>query len=162
MPPAELVAIAVRDATRAPMKVREAARISVERGVEGDFRGRPGARQVTLLGEEGWQAACDALGEALPWTLRRANLLVRGLDLRECVGARVRVGGALLEVTEETAPCGVMDEQRTGLRAALAPEWRGGVCCRVIEGAEVRVGDTVALERFPEGPRPAAGVRGDA
>jgi MOSC domain-containing protein YiiM len=146
MPSGVLVAIALRDASRAPMRLMEQAVVSVERGVEGDVRGKPGPRQVTVLGSEGWQAACEAVGEALPWTLRRANLLLRGLDLVDSVGDRLRVGGALLEITEETDPCVVMDRQHDGLRSALAPDWRGGVCCRVIEGATVTVGDPVALE----------------
>lgn len=143
----ELVAIAVRDASRAPMQRLDRAPISQERGVEGEFRGKPGARQVTVLAEEGWGAACAELDVELDWTTRRANLLVRGIDLRDSVGARLRVGGATLEVTEETDPCRVMDLQHEGLRAALEPEWRGGVCCRVIEGGDVAVGDVVSLER---------------
>ncbi len=151
MPDAELVAIAVRDATRAPMKLRDAASISVERGVEGDFRGKPGLRQVTVLTEEGWAAACDAVGEPLDWTLRRSNLLVRGIELRDRVGQRLRVGDALLEITEETDPCRVMDKQHDGLRAALEPDWRGGVCCRVIESGDVTVGCGVRLEQGARG-----------
>jgi hypothetical protein len=38
-----------------------------------------------------------------------------------------------------------MDEAQLGLRAALKPEWRGGVSCRVVEGATIRVGDRVEL-----------------
>ncbi len=147
MPTGKLVAIATREATRAPMQVLDAAMVSEAHGVEGDFRGKPGPRQVTVLDEEAWAAACAALGEDLPWTLRRSNLLVRGIDLKESLGARLRVGGALLEVTEETEPCMVMDKQHAGLRSALGPDWRGGVSCRVIEGAAVAVGDDVVIER---------------
>jgi len=150
MPTGKLVAIATREATRAPMQVLDAALVSEAHGVAGDFRGKPGPRQVTVLGEEGWAAACTALAEDLPWTLRRSNLLVRGVDLTESVGSRLRVGGALLEVTEETEPCMVMDKQHPGLRSALGPEWRGGVSCRVIEGAAVAVGDDVVIERAPD------------
>jgi len=146
MPPGELVSIAIREATRVPMQVLAAAEVTAERGVEGEFRGGPGPRQVTLLAEESWAAACEALGAQLPWTTRRANLLVRGVDLVGTVGKRIRVGGALLEITEETAPCRVMDLQHEGLRLALSPEWRGGVCARVVEGAMLSVGDPVAVE----------------
>ena len=45
----------------------------------------------------------------------------------------------------ETDPCSRMDEQHAGLRDALTPDWRGGVCCRVIAGGNVAVGDEVRL-----------------
>ena len=141
----QLVAIAVRSATRVPMETLDRARVTLEQGVDGEFRGKPGPRQVTVLAEESWSAACAELGEELPWTLRRANLLVRGVDLEESVGSRLRVGGTLLEVTEETAPCRIMDLQHEGLRAALTPHWRGGVCARVVEGGEIAVGDAAGL-----------------
>lgn len=125
------------------------ARVSVEGGVEGDFRGKPGPRQVVVLGREGFEAACAALGASLPWTLRRANLYVEGLDLRHCIGARIAIGSVLLEVTEECEPCFVMDRMHEGLRDALAPEWRGGVACRVLRGGEIAVGDAVGLSPAP-------------
>jgi len=36
-----------------------------------------------------------------------------------------------------------MDAQHSGLKAALTPDWRGGVSCMVAEGGQVGVGDTV-------------------
>lgn len=128
------------------MQEASRARVSVEGGVEGDFRGKPGPRQVVVLGREGFEAACAALGASLPWTLRRANLYVEGLDLRDSVGARIAIGSVLLEITEECEPCFVMDRMHDGLRSALAPEWRGGVACRVLRGGEIAAGDAVALE----------------
>lgn len=142
----ELVAIAVRDATQAPMRTPESAEVTLEAGVEADFRGKPGPRQVTVLTEEAWRAACDELGETVPWTLRRANLLVRGVDLRDSTGRRIRVGPVELEVSEECAPCQVMDRQREGLRSALEPEWRAGVACRVVTPGRITIGDPVALD----------------
>ena len=46
----------------------------------------------------------------------------------------------------ETAPCERMDEQHQGLRAALTPDWRGGVSCKVLNDATIKVGDGVAVE----------------
>lgn len=123
------------------------ARISLEAGVEGDFRGKPGPRQVTVLGREGFEAACAELGVALPWTIRRANLYVDGVELAETTGARLAIGDVLLEITGENEPCRVMDLQHEGLREALGPAWRAGVACRVLRGGEVAVGDAVLLVR---------------
>lgn len=147
-----LEGIATRDASRAPMRDCREARITPDAGVEGDLRGRPGPRQVTVLAAEGWEAACAALGETLPWTTRRANLLVRGAALAHTEGSVLQIGDVLLEITRETEPCLRMEEARAGLRRALAPDWRGGVCCRVVSGGTVHVGQRGEL-------RPA-GVQG--
>jgi MOSC domain-containing protein YiiM len=39
-----------------------------------------------------------------------------------------------------------MEEQHPGLKAALQPDWRGGVSCTVITGGPVSLGDEVELE----------------
>ena len=39
-----------------------------------------------------------------------------------------------------------MDAIADGLQAALKPDWRGGVCTRVIEGGTIRIGDTIRIE----------------
>jgi MOSC domain-containing protein YiiM len=115
-------------------------------GLAGDSRGRPGRRQVTVLTREGWAAACARLGDDPGWTTRRANLLVEGVTLEGVVGARLRIGPLVLEVTEECDPCRVMDRAASGLRRALEPSWAGGVCCRVEQGGTISVGDSVFLE----------------
>jgi len=38
-----------------------------------------------------------------------------------------------------------MDETEQGLRMALAPDWRGGVCCRVIRGGTISNGMLVTI-----------------
>jgi hypothetical protein len=56
--------------------------ISVEAGRRATA-GRPvPLRQITVLAREAWEAAAAALGDPdLPWTVRRANLLVEGVEL---------------------------------------------------------------------------------
>lgn len=113
-------------------------------GIAGERRfGR--ARQITLLSAAQWREVCAELGAQLPWTARRANLLVEGVPLANSVGRRIRCGAALLEVVCETDPCEQMDAAHPGLRAALLPEWRGGVSVRVLRGGAVQTGDAVAF-----------------
>ena len=148
-----LLAIAVRSRSRGAMQELAEAEVTRARGVAGDFRGRPGRRQVTVLNLESWQAACREAGDAhLPWTARRANLLVTGVDL--ATAAVLRIGEVELEVTGETAPCERMDEAFTGLRAAMKPAWRGGVTCRVRRPGLLRPGAPVSAQpaRAPESP----------
>lgn len=139
-----LVGLAVRPAPGVPMTTRGEAAVDERLGLEGDHRSRPGRRQLTVLTREGWDAACAELGRELPWTVRRANLLVEGLDLEGATGCRLRAGSALLEVTGETRPCRHI-EVHAGLREALEPEWRGGVTCRVLVGGRVALGTEVEL-----------------
>ena len=141
----KVLGIARRAKTRAPMEVLESAAVSIEAGVEGDLRGAFRDRQVTLLTQEGWQAACRDVGSDVPWTTRRANVLVEGLALAEEVGKTVYIGEVALLITGETDPCERMEEQVSGLRNALTPEWRGGVTCRVTAGGSIAVGDAVVL-----------------
>ena len=144
---AKLIGIAFKAKSEAPMETAEAARIEVESGLPGDYSGKLfKKRQVTVLSKEAWEAACAELGESLDWTTRRANLFVEGLpSLANSKGQRLRIGSALLEITEETEPCYRMDEARRGLREALSRDWRGGVCCRVIESGDVAEGDSAEL-----------------
>ena len=158
--PARLLAIAIRHRSRGTMQELPRAAVTAGGGVADDFRGRPGRRQVTMLSLENWQAACAQAGRPeLPWTTRRANLLVSGIDLAAAgeaaaEGCLLRIGAVELEVTGETAPCERMEEAWPGLRAALAVAGRGGVTCRVLRGGELAAGDPVQA-RFP---RQAAGA----
>lgn len=143
----KLAGVAWRERKRAPMQTLERAEISKATGVAHDFRGKPGPRQVTVLSAAAWRDACRELGEELPWTARRANLLVEGIDLPHSTGAIIGIGPVRLLVTGEIDPCSRMDEQHPGLTAALVPDWRGGVSCAVLEGGPVAVGDDVTFER---------------
>jgi len=137
-----LAAIAYRTKPKAPMTEIDSVEISCEQGVVPDTRGKPGRRQVTLLSRQSWQDACKELGVELPWTFRRANLLIDGLRFSATdVGRIIRIGEAELQVMIETDPCPRMDAQHLGLTAALTPHWRAGVCCRVIKSGLVRIGD---------------------
>lgn len=128
------------------METLDATTISVSAGVDGDHRGQLRCRQVTVITREGWEAACAELGQQLPWTTRRANILVEGLALAEATGRTIRIGEVALTITGETDPCSRMEEQAPGLCDALTPEWRGGVTCDVAHGGEVAVGDGARLE----------------
>jgi MOSC domain-containing protein YiiM len=140
-----LVGIARREKKRAEMEILDFAEISELTGVANDFRGKPGKRQVTIISAEAWGAACADLGQELPWTTRRSNLLVEDIALPRRTGDVIEVGSVRLLVTMEVDPCSRMEEQAEGLRQALAPDWRGGVACTVLKGGSVRIGDDVAV-----------------
>jgi len=131
-----------------PMRETVAARITKAQGVGSDARGKPGPRQVTVLTRAGWEAACAEIGIGyLPWTMRRANLLVDGIELKGKVGYDLQVGDAVLAITGETRPCERMSQAQPGLRAALEHDWRGGVTCRVVRSGNVANECAVVLRR---------------
>jgi MOSC domain-containing protein YiiM len=136
-----LLGIASRERPGDPLQTCDGIEIGPD-GLPGE-RKRSRKRQITVLAREDWEAACAEAGAALPWTTRRANLLVEGISLARSTGQKLRIGGALLQVTAETGPCAQMDAAHRGLRRALEPEWRGGVSCRVLEAAPIRSGDPV-------------------
>lgn len=144
-----LMGIARREAKRAPMETLERAEISKETGIANDWRGKPGRRQVTVISAASWADACRELGTEIPWTTRRANLLVEGIDLPHTTGAVIEIGAVRLLVTGEVDPCSRMDEQYQGLTEALKPDWRGGVSCSVLEEGIVAIGDGVTLKNGP-------------
>lgn len=141
----KLTGISRREKKRAPMETLERAEISTETGVARDWRGKPGRRQVTVISVASWQDACRVLGREIPWTTRRANLLVDGIVLQESTGVILEIGPVRLQVTGELDPCSRMDEQFEGLTEALRPEWRGGVSCTVLAGGPIAVGDAVTM-----------------
>ena len=143
----QLLDIAFRGKSRAKMQTKVETMISKVAGVEDDFRGKPGKRQVTVLSVEQWQLACDEVDIILPWTVRRANLLVNDVIFDSTmVGQQIKIGQLILLITRETDPCPRMDAQHQGLTQALTPDWRGSVCCRVIADGRVKVGDEVKVQ----------------
>ena len=141
-----LIGIALRNKRRGQMCQIDTAAIGLKFGVKGDYRGRAGPRQVTILSQESWSDACGQLNIDLPWTIRRANLLVTGKRFSsEDVGRIISIGKVELRITRETNPCHRMEDARAGLREALDIDWRGGVCCRVEQEGIIRIGMVAEL-----------------
>jgi MOSC domain-containing protein YiiM len=160
-----LVGIARRSARRAPMQLVETADVTTGAGIDGDHKGvRFPKRGITILAREDWEAAIALLTDLagpdfakagpLPWTARRANLFVEGVDLPQAAGALVAIGPVRLEVTAQTYPCRRMEEAHPGLMKALGPDWRGGVTCRVLDGGPITLGDPVTVLSSPKPHRP--------
>jgi MOSC domain-containing protein YiiM len=141
--------IGLRPARRAAMEVVDAARVSVDGGLEGD-RGRGGKRAVTLLQAEHLPVIAALAGHATvdPGTLRR-NLLVSGLNLAALRGRRVRIGTAELELTGPCAPCSRM-EQALGPGGYNAVRGHGGATARVVRAGAFALGDAVTVVPEPE------------
>jgi hypothetical protein len=125
-----------------PMDPVEAAVLDVHRGLIGNAN-RSRRRQVTIVSRERWTELMSALRADLNPSVRRANLMISGLDLQGSRGRVLLVGNARLKINGETRPCEQMDEAFPGLQALMRERWGGGVFAEVLEGGEIRIGDGV-------------------
>jgi MOSC domain-containing protein YiiM len=122
------------------------AKITKERGVNLGLPRKQSNRQVTLLSLDQWQAACDFLNVQLPWTTRRANMLVSGIEFNtQYIGKVINIGQLQLLITGETEPCYKMDWVHPGLSIALSRNFRAGVTCKVLNNADIEVGNAIHI-----------------
>ena len=141
-----LKGIARRLAIMEPMIELEETLVTCDSGVASDPRGQSGPRQVSLLLERDWWEVGFEMRRQLPWTLRRANLLVAGIELpiysyEPCC---LRIGEDLIiSINGEMAPCWRMDAVQEGLASALALDWRCGRICTVLQSGFIKRGDPV-------------------
>ena len=163
-----------RGSTHGPGKEnRDAIRLVAGHGVEGDVHAgetvkhrsrvrrdptQPNLRQVHLihaelhdsLREQGFEIEAGEMGE---------NLTTAGIDLLGLPrGTRLRVGdAAVIEVTGLRNPCAQLDGIAPGLMEATLERdpagaliRKAGVMAIVVEGGQVRMGDSIAVELPPE------------
>lgn len=135
-------ALWTKRAHRGVMDPRDAVTCVAGRGIDGNTC-RSSTRQVTIVAAEAWEAMMRELGGALDPAARRANILVRGIDLARSRGRVLRLGGVRVRIRGETRPCERMDEALPGLRAAMDPDWRGGAFGEVLDDGPLAVGDPV-------------------
>jgi MOSC domain-containing protein YiiM len=127
-----------------PMDPAGTAWLVAGRGIAGNAN-QGGRRQVTLLSAEHWAEITAHLASPDP-IVRRANLLLTGIDLRGSPGKVLRIGTCRLRILGETRPCERMDQAVPGLRQALAVPWGGGVFAEVIADGTVSIGDAADWE----------------
>ena len=122
------------------MDAVDAADVEAGRGIVGNLH-YGGRRQVTIVDADEWERRVGSLGATLDPSARRANLLLRGLDLAGSRGRTLAVGECRIRIGGETRPCERMDEALPGLREALSEGWGGGAWGGVVESGRITVGD---------------------
>jgi MOSC domain-containing protein YiiM len=143
----EIVSIWVKRAHGGKMDRLEAAQLIAGRGVAGSAD-QGGWRQITVIDEVAWKDAEAELGVDVDPSARRANVMVRGIDLENSRSKKLRLGDCIIDIRGENPPCRLMDATQAGLQKALRPHWRAGVFGEIVRGGTIRIGDSVAFERL--------------
>ena len=119
------------------------------KGLVGDrYASGSGKRGITLIQSEHLPAIAALSGHVSvdPKLLRR-NLVVSGIPLIALKGRRFQIGEVLLEGTDPCDPCSRM-EDALGPGGYNAMRGHGGLCARILEGGQLRIGDIV--QAIPE------------
>ncbi|MBI5575025.1 MAG: MOSC domain-containing protein [Deltaproteobacteria bacterium] len=118
-----------------------------EHGVRDDAHAGPGHRQVSLLASESI-GKMRAKGLSVGPGDFAENITVEGFDLLQAkVGDRIRVGEALLEISQIGKECHTRCAIYFQAGDCVMP--REGVFARVIRGGKVAPGDEVRKEEEP-------------
>ncbi len=142
----QIEAIWIKRAKRGPMDAVAAATMIAGKGLVGNAN-QGGRRQVTIIDAAVWERIMEELGATIDPSARRANIMVRGLELANTRKRILLLDECRVRIFTETKPCERMDEVLPGLQAALYKNWGGGACGQVIDGGTVRVG---ALARWED------------
>jgi MOSC domain-containing protein YiiM len=138
---AEIVSIWIKPAHRLPMKRVDQAELVAGRGLVGNAD-QGGWRQVTIIDEDAWRNATEELGVDVDPSARRANVMIRGLNLEGSHGRKLILGDCVINIRGENPPCRLMDQ----MQKFLKPHWRAGIFGEIVEGGTIRAGDEVAFE----------------
>jgi MOSC domain-containing protein YiiM len=141
----QVVGIWVKRSHGGVMDARSSAALVAGRGLDGDATSG-GRRQVTLMSLDRWRSLTAHLAGPPDPAIRRANLLIDGVDLDRSRGRVLAIGEARVRIFGETRPCRQMDEACPGLQAALSPAWGGGAFGEVLVDGDIHVGSPVSWE----------------
>jgi len=117
------------------------ARLVAEHGLAGDAHAGPGRRQISLLAAESIARVRVALPDLADGAFAE-NIVTAGVALGSArIGDRIRVGAAVLEVTQIGKECHNACAIKQAIGDCIMP--REGIFCRVISGGAVAPGDVV-------------------
>ncbi len=146
-----MIAVCVSEKKGEVKKPVPFVRVRCRHGIEGDAHAGDWHRQISLLADESVDTM-RAMGVKLEAGAFAENILTRGIELKSLpVGTRLRVGPALLEVTQIGKECHSDCEIRRRTGDCIMP--REGVFAEVLEGGEIRPGDAVTAQ-LPDPDRP--------
>lgn len=141
----QIEAIWIKRAKRGPMDTVDQGEMIAGKGLVGNAN-QGGRRQVSIIDAAVWELIMEELGATIDPSARRANIMVRGLELANTRKRILLLDECRVRIFTETKPCERMDEVLPGLKAALYKNWAGGASGQVITGGRVRVGAVARWE----------------
>lgn len=144
---ARIVATCVSDSKGERKTPVEQVELRPEHGIIGDAHAGDWHRQVSLLAQESI-AKMQALGLDVDKGDFAENLTTEGIDLVHlAIGTRLKVGAALLEVTQIGKEC----HNRCAIyeQAGDCVMPKEGIFARVIAGGVIKPGDKIAQQAVP-------------
>jgi MOSC domain-containing protein YiiM len=143
---AEVLAVCISEVRGICKHPVEQIHLIPDHGIQGDAHAGHWHRQVSLLAQEsvdGMQSKITTV-QLKPGDFAE-NVLTRGIDLKSLpVGARLRIGSALCEVTQIGKECHADCAIRQQVGDCVMP--REGIFVKVLTEGDVRPGDSVELD----------------
>lgn len=140
---AEVTAVCISTMKGVPKKEVPEIEVKVGHGIVGDAHAGNWHRQISLLAGE----SVDKMREKIPALKNGAfaeNIVTRGLTLYELpVGTKLRVGPALLEVTQIGKECHSACAIKKVTGDCVMP--REGIFAKVLEEGVIRAGDKIEV-----------------
>lgn len=150
-PSAEILAVCISEKKGQQKHPVEQISLRPHLGVVGDAHAGDWHRQVSLLGQESVDRLQKQISVPLFPGAFAENVLCRGLTLYELpVGARLRIGTALCEITQIGKECHADCAIRRQAGDCVMP--REGIFAVVLEAGEARPGDRIELLSAPDEP----------
>ncbi len=140
---ATIVSINVSERKTVRKKPVERAKVIAEFGIEGDAHAGDWHRQVSLLAFESIEKMRQMGLKVGPGDFAE-NITTRGINLLSLpLGTKLRAGNVLLEVTQHGKECHTRCAIYYQAGDCVMP--KEGIFARVIEGGEIKVGDTIEV-----------------
>ena len=140
---AEVTAVCISTMKGVPKKEVPEIEVKIDHGIVGDAHAGNWHRQISLLAGE----SVDKMREKIPALKNGAfaeNIVTRGLTLYELpVGTKLRVGPALLEVTQIGKECHSACAIKKVTGDCVMP--REGIFAKVLEEGAIRAGDRIEV-----------------
>ena len=140
---AEVTAVCISTMKGVPKKEVPEIEVKIDHGIVGDAHAGNWHRQISLWAGE----SVDKMREKIPALKNGAfaeNIVTRGLTLYELpVGTKLRVGPALLEVTQIGKECHSACAIKKVTGDCVMP--REGIFAKVLEEGVIRAGDRIEV-----------------
>jgi MOSC domain-containing protein YiiM len=145
---ANVIAVCISENKGTPKHEISKAELRVDHGIVGDAHAGNWHRQVSLLADESVDKMRSAYPD-IPIGAFAENILTRGIKLTELpIGTRLRIGSALLEVTQIGKECHSDCAIRRIVGDCVMP--REGIFAKVIEEGTIEAGDIITVEKGQE------------